>query len=158
MVREGTTKAIEEYLQVVEEEIDKDKPETKEMVIKIEKQDEEKRLVYGVVLEPETVDLQGDIYDAETIEKSAHNFLYDVRRMGLMHKEFGREMKIAESYIVNDDKGYIQLNERKVKNGSWVLVCKVIDDDVWKGIKEGTYGGFSIGAYIKYLEGDELNV
>ena len=41
----------------------------------ISKSDEDKRIVTGVVLEPETIDAQGDTIPAQVIEKAAHQFL-----------------------------------------------------------------------------------
>ncbi|MGQ7174092.1 XkdF-like putative serine protease domain-containing protein, partial [Escherichia sp. R-CC3] len=41
----------------------------------IKSDDEEKRLVYGIVYEPDTLDAHGDFTDAETIEKAAHEFM-----------------------------------------------------------------------------------
>jgi len=47
----------------------------KEIHCPILKADVEKRLVYSVIAEPDTVDAQGDVMSAETIEEMAHNFL-----------------------------------------------------------------------------------
>lgn len=109
----------------------------------------EKRLVYGIVLEPEIKDAQGDIYDAEVIEVSAHNFLKDVRKMGVMHKQFGTNLHIVESYIAPVD---FQLGDELVIKGSWVLVAKVLDEDVWEQVKNGELTGYSIGAILYFSE------
>jgi len=107
----------------------------------------EKRVVMGVVLAPDEVDLQGDIYDAETVEESAHNFLKDVRRMGVMHKQFGKDLHVVESYIAPVD---FDLNGRKIRKGTWLLAAKVLDDSIWQAIKKGEITGFSIGAIAQY--------
>ena len=115
--------------------------------IPIQKVQVEKRIVTGIVLEPDTVDLQGDTYDADTVEKSAHDFLKDVRTMGLMHKSFGKNLHVVESYIAPID---FDLDSVPIKKGTWVMAAKVIDDEVWKAVKNKQITGFSIGAVAQY--------
>lgn len=115
--------------------------------IPIQKVDVEKRLVTGIVLEPDTVDLQGDIYDADTIEDSAHNFLKNVRNMGLMHKQFGKNLHVVESNIAPVN---FELNGKKIKQGTWVLTAKVLDDEIWEAVKNNELNGFSIGAVANF--------
>lgn len=122
----------------------KEKPASKDInkYVPLCKVNIEKQVVTGIVLEPETVDLQGDIYDAETIETSAHNFMKDVRTMGLMHKWFGKDVHVVESYIAPVD---FKIDEHKIKQGTWLMAVKVIDKDVWNAVKNGELTGFSIG-------------
>jgi hypothetical protein len=47
------------------------------------KKDEAKRLIYGVVLEPDVVDAQRDTYDSEAVEETAH--LYVAHFLSLIH-------------------------------------------------------------------------
>ena len=115
--------------------------------IRISKVHVEKRIVTGIVLEPERVDLQGDIYDADTIEESAHNFLKDVRQMGVMHKQFGKDLHVVESYIAPVD---FELEGKDVKKGTWLLSAKVVDDKILDAIKNNEIMGFSIGAVAQY--------
>ena len=108
--------------------------------------DEEKRLVYGVALEPMAVDTWLDFETAETIEETAHNYLLVHRGVGVEHE---REIKSApvESYIAPVDfwfEGTPQNEDTLVRKGSWVLVVKVLDEDDWEKVKDGTYTGFSI--------------
>ncbi|MGB7545811.1 MAG: XkdF-like putative serine protease domain-containing protein [Methanothrix sp.] len=51
----------------------------------IVKADVERRLVYSVIAEPDTVDAQGDVMSAETIEEMAHNFLLRPRKFDNRH-------------------------------------------------------------------------
>ncbi len=115
--------------------------------IPLTKVETEKRIVTGIVLEPDTVDLQGDIYDAGTIEKSAHDFLKDVRVVGLMHKTFGKDLHVVESYVAPVD---FDLDGKQIKKGTWVMAAKVVDDTVWDAIKKREITGFSIGAVAQY--------
>ena len=50
-------------------------PIAKNQEYHVKKKDEDKHLVYGIVLEPNVVDLQGDYESEEEIEKAAHRFM-----------------------------------------------------------------------------------
>lgn len=108
----------------------------------ISKQDEQ-QLIYGVVLEPEQVDAQGDIISAEEIEKTAHLYLKRSRIIGEKHLKKA-DASVVESYIAPTD---FTLNDELVIKGSWVLVTKIEDEQLWKEVKQGAYNAFSIGAY-----------
>ena len=60
----------------------------------------DERYVLGIVLEPEVVDAQDDIYSAAEIREAAHRFMEEYRNIGLMHRGLvnGR-VKILESYL-----------------------------------------------------------
>jgi len=115
----------------------------------------EKRLVTGVVLEPDEVDAQEDWEREETIERAAHGFLKDYNKpasddgtqLGLMHRAFGDiGLELVESYVAPAD---LQLGgkskDKKVKRGSWVMTVHVVDDTRWKEVKAGKLTGFSVG-------------
>ena len=96
----------------------------------------------GIVLEPETVDAQGDIISADVIEKSAHSFLAKSRVIGKQHK--GRaKAEVVESYIAPND---MVMGEQNVKKGTWIMSVKVHDKSLWEEVKAGEITGFSIGA------------
>lgn len=131
----------------------------KSFEVPILKSADDKQIVYGVVLQPETVDAQGDIYDANVIETAAHNFLAaynSTTKLGFQHKEFkpGR-FALVESYITTSDTA---IGTRTVKAGSWIMAVKVLDKAVWKMIKDGEVKGFSIGgkAKVKKLKAPEV--
>lgn len=114
--------------------------------IPILKTEEERRLVTGIVLEPDEVDAQNDTIKARVIEEAAHKFLRKYNRsteMGLMHSIFGNiGVELAESYVTHED---TVLGGQKVKAGSWLMTVKVISDKVWADVKSGKLTGFSIG-------------
>jgi hypothetical protein len=107
---------------------------------------EEKRLVYGIVLEPDEVDAQNDTISAEVIEKAAHNFIANYNKetqLGYMHKVFGKiGIELVQSYVALHT---FKMGSEKVKKGSWVMVTHVTNDQVWNKIKKGTITGYSIG-------------
>lgn len=103
----------------------------------------EERYVLGVVLEPELIDAQQDIYDEATIRTAAHKFMTDFRTVGLMHKgAVNDKVKILESYITPVD---FEIDGAPVKKGAWVMAVRVLDDALWTDVKSGALTGFSIG-------------
>ena len=116
--------------------------ETEVESFKFFKKDTEQRIVYGAVLVPYEVDLQGDIETPEEIEKAAHKFLSGFQTIGDMHEKFKGIGNLLESSIAQVD---FMLNGVYVKKGSWVIATKVVEDDVWDKIKKGELTGYSIG-------------
>jgi len=47
---------------------------------------EELRLIYGVVLKPDSEDLQGDVVSKDDIRQAAHDFLISSREVGISHR------------------------------------------------------------------------
>jgi len=107
------------------------------------KADEEKRLVYGVVLEPDTIDAQGDQVSADEIERAAHDFLERSRVLGEGHVRRARA-QVQESYIAQQD---FDLGDQLVAEGSWVLCVRVDDPNLWRKVSRGEVTGFSIGGF-----------
>jgi len=107
------------------------------------KQDDEQQLITGIVMEPDTVDSQGDKVSKEEIQKAAFKFLIKSRTIGLQHKKKG-PLDVVESFIVPDN---MEMGGQKVKKGSWLMTVKVNDGKVWQNVKDGKYTGFSIGGY-----------
>lgn len=103
----------------------------------------DEKFVLGVVLEPEVVDAQDDIYSADEIRQSAHKFMQEFNNIGLMHKEIiNDKVKVVETYLAPTD---FKINGQSVKKGTWVLGVKVLDEDLWNLVKSGEITGFSIG-------------
>ena len=129
------------------------KDETKKSDIEhnvpILKVDKERRLVWGVVLEPgdpDHTDAQHDFASAEEIEMSAHDWLRRFHtqkaEMGLQHEKKAPSVEPIESYIAPMD---FKMGETDVAKGSWVLGAYVGDDSIWEQVKKGELTGYSIG-------------
>ena len=107
----------------------------KGVLIKI---DEQKQLVYGIVLAPEEFDAQDDIIDEEEIEKSAHNFMISYRnqisQMGEMHRKATPHGIVVENYVAPDD---FEIGDFAVTKGSWVMVTKITKKSLWKKFLDG---------------------
>jgi hypothetical protein len=111
----------------------------------------EERLVYGIVLEPETVDAQGDIYSAEEIRSACHEFMEKFGKLGLQHKYLANNlMKVLECWIAPAD---LKIEDHDVKKGTWLLACRIVDEDLWQAVKEGKFTGFSIGGTARSVAG-----
>lgn len=114
--------------------------------VKIRKFSQMKQIAYGVVLEPDTEDLQGDVITAEEIERTAHDYMTNIRKVGARHKA-AMDAVPVESYIAPMDLSFDggPYGSSTVKKGSWVLGVKVNDPAQWKKVMNGEYSGFSIG-------------
>jgi len=115
----------------------------KEYFAYIIKADDEQQIVTGIVLEPNTIDAHGDEMTADEIEKAAHFFMQHSRTIGDSHKKKA-PADLIESYVAPDD---FTLNGQKIKKGTWMISVKILDDKVWKQVKDGFYTGFSVGGF-----------
>jgi len=101
----------------------------------------EKRIVYGVVYEPDVVDTQGEWTDSEEIEKAAHKFVADFRDFNIEHH--GKLVKVAlvESFCAPND---MTIGAQRITEGTWVIGTRVDDDELWADVKAGKIVGFSL--------------
>lgn len=103
----------------------------------------EERYVLGIVLEPETVDSQGDIYSEDEIRRAAHTFMSDYRTLGLQHKSaIGERARLLECYVAPCN---LEIGGEAIKKGTWLMGWRVADDDLWQSVRKGDLTGFSIG-------------
>jgi len=107
------------------------------------KADDEQRLVYGVVMEPDATDTEGDQTTAEEIERACHAFMKDYQHLDLRHERAieGTEATIVENYIAPSD---LYIGGVSVCKGCWVMVTKIFSDKIWKSVKSGELTGYSI--------------
>lgn len=108
--------------------------------------DESKRLVYGVVYEPERIDAHGDYMTADEIEKAAHDFLINARNIDVQHNFKEGFGDVVESYIAKQDD-----LESGIIKGSWVLVTKATPE-VWDAIQKGDITGYSMAGTAEVIE------
>ena len=108
------------------------------------KTDDEQRIVYGVVLEPDVEDSQGDVVSKADVELAAHRFLYQQGlAIGDQHGALAPpDVRPVESFIAPAD---FVMGGQTVTKGSWVLAVHVPDDGLWAQIKKEQKGAFSVG-------------
>lgn len=111
--------------------------------------DEEKRLVYGVVYEPNVIDAHGDYMTEEEIERAAHNFLANYRNIDVQHNFKAGFGEVVESYIAKQDDP-----EYGIVKGSWVLVTRA-SEEVWEKIQKGEITGYSMAGTAEVIEKEE---
>jgi len=115
-----------------------------EHICRFVKQDEEQRLVYGIVYEPDVRDADDDFSDKGEILKAAHLFLAEFRTMKIQHLVPNSGVVIVESYIAPVE---FEMNGEMVKLGTWVLVTKIFDEEIWKLVQSGELTGYSMGGF-----------
>lgn len=132
----------------------KDEPVLQGAFLPVAKADRWKQLVYGVVLEPNSMDSQNDFMLPKHVEASAHGYLKRaIRGTSNVHK-LAHRAKVAvrgskpsmipvESFIAPVDFSYDGVE--MIKKGSWVLVVHVEDPALWQDFLDGKYQAFSVG-------------
>lgn len=110
--------------------------------IQIVKQDDEQRLVYGIVYAPDEVDSQGDTASAETIKAMAYGFMQARNTINVdkQHNGISSEGYVAESWLVKA--GDPVFPDQPA--GSWAVAIKVENDTTWNAVKSGEIGGLSL--------------
>lgn len=116
--------------------------------------DEEKRIIIGLALIPdlEIYRRQGEyeyniIFSKDTVRKASELYMkrLKVHNSTLEHKEKTDGVFTIESWIVEDPKNdKTNIYGLNANVGSWAVVQKVENDEVWNDIKLGKYKGFSI--------------
>lgn len=97
-----------------------------------------------IALEPETVDLHGDVYSVSEVRKACHNFNSFCEKAYIDHAVETEDVSIVESYIAPSD---LEINGEQVKKGTWLVVMQANTPELWQDIKCGKYNGVSIAAY-----------
>lgn len=117
-------------------------------------QDEEKRLVLGVVMRADFPIFRRDaqlgeyyiVYKADTIRKMAEKYLAENRQnlVNLMHED-GSEVDGVQmvQYFIKGA-GLAPEGFEEIADGSLFAEFHVTNDEVWDAIKAGTYKGFSL--------------
>lgn len=105
------------------------------------KVEEEKRLVTGIVIEPEVEDTYGDVISAEEIEKAMIKFMEGEPKIRVEHNPHSRpRVAIVENWIEREGR---VIGKQFVRAGTWLMTTKVLDDKVWQMIKSGELKGYS---------------
>ena len=131
-------------------------------------EDEDKRLVYGVVMRADfpiyRVGPSGNefymIFKADTIRKMAQKYLAEGRQneVNLMHVD-GSEVKgveMVQFFIKDTAKGVAPAGFDNIADGSLFAEFHVTNDEVWAQVKDGTFKGFSLeGIFDLEPEQDE---
>ena len=105
------------------------------------KVEEERRLVTGIVIEPEVEDTYGDIISAIEIEKAMIWFMEQGPEILVEHKPNSKpRVAIIENWIEREGR---VIGEQFIKAGTWLMTTKILDNKVWEMIKSGELTGYS---------------
>lgn len=119
-------------------------------LLPMDKNTEDQRIVFGVVLEPGTVDAQGDTIAPEEIERAAHIWLAKYQERGLMHRRLvNKDVEIYESYVAPQE---MTIGGKAVLKGTWLLMYHILSDQIWEDVKSGKLTGFSMGGYARRVK------
>ena len=116
---------------------------------KIMKSDDEKMLAFGwasvsMRVNGELIeDWQKDIVEPEELEKAAYNFVELYREGGEMHERGGTAVLIESVVFTEEKTEAIGIPADTLPVGWWIGF-KVLDEEVWEKVKDGTYPMFSI--------------
>lgn len=121
----------------------------------------EKRIVYGVALDPYQYDSQDDWVPAWECESTAHNWLENHRVIGFMHEEQAQAVVVESSlwpYPSMQDYQAAMLNEPhrayvssygsdQVHSGAWLVATRIDDPVIWQAVCDGEIDAYSIGGF-----------
>ena len=124
------------------------------VIVPITKEDDAQKIVYGVVYSPDEIDSQGDFMEAGEIEKSAHYFLAEHRKIDKQHNFADGYGNVVESYIAPAD---MTIGEQEITKGSWILAVKA-NDEIWEDIQKGEITGFSLAGTATVIEIEKASV
>lgn len=121
--------------------------------LKINKVDDDQMKVFGwasvtQIGDQIVIDKQGDIIMEDDLEKAAHDYVLYCREQGEMHERMGVG-RLIQSFVFTKqqaDCGFFACDmETEEQMFGWAVAFKVDDPGVWKRIRDGSLGEFSIG-------------
>ncbi len=130
--------------------------------MKILKTNEDEQKVWSVVLEPNIVDLQGDVVDSKEIADAAHGYLERYFYGSQSGDPFFKvnhetnvtgQVRLLESYVAPDDLTFE--TGVTVSKGAWIVCLKIDDKKLWQKVKDGSLGAFSVGGTAKRTPEEE---
>lgn len=127
---------------------------------KIAKADDEKHQAFGwanvsIRADGELIeDWQGDIVEPDVLEQAVYKFVELYREGGEMHERGGVAVLIESVIFTEEKMKAIGIEPGTIPVGWWIGF-KVLDDDVWEKVKDGTYSMLSIEGEAQRIEVDE---
>lgn len=136
---------------------------SKEELMKFSLEEDEK-IITGAVMIPQKRMLRinektGEefyvYFSADTIKQAAYRWLQENmnHQFNLEHSDNTNKIDVIESWVIND-----QHNDKanslgfSLPKGTWMMSCKVNDEELWNEIKNGTFNGFSVEGMFHYTD------
>lgn len=117
---------------------------------RIFKIDSDRRLISGVVSEPNTIDLQGDILLEKDIENAAYNYLAGEKIIGYRHQSKAENVTLIEGIVFKNGQFLTNENnntEEYISKGSFFITLQVNNETIWNEILKEELNSFSIGGW-----------
>ena len=135
---------------------------SKEKYLSFKVENEEKRIVTGLVMAADRPILRQDadglyyiMYDKDTINAMAERFL----AMGLANNvdtqhnfEVEKDVFLREMYIKDTERGISPAGFEDVEDGSLFATYHILNDEVWEKVKSGEFKGFSLAGIFQEVE------
>jgi len=131
-------------------------------------ENEEKRLVFGVVMRADFPIYRRDnrigeyyvIYKPDTIRQMAEKYLAESRQnnVNLMHQE-GTDVSGVQmvQWLIKDEAKGVNPAGFDVPDGSLFAEFHIVNDEVWAAVKDGTYKGFSLEGVFDFAPEESLS-
>ena len=129
-------------------------------------QDDEKRLVYGVVMRANFPIYRRDdrlgeyyvVYKPETIRVMAEKYLADGLQndVNVMHSTDVDGVRMVQYFIKDSARGVSPEGFGDIADGSLFAEFHVLNDEVWEAVKDGTYKGFSLEGVFYFVPEAEV--
>lgn len=132
-------------------------------MIEVVKTDDERHIVYLIMVKPNELDTDKQWFDPEDVELIAHRYAvsYFLGKAAIYeeHKRKLSGVYLIETYIapvdftLTDHKG----RNRTVLKGSWIAGLWMPNDVDWAKVKSGEYAGGSVRALSRLTPGEMLD-
>jgi hypothetical protein len=119
---------------------------------------EAERKVWAAVLVPGESDKQGDLVPDHEIERTAHEYLRDYRKVDADHDLLDGAGVPIESYIIRNGPEEFETPDGSTveyPEGTWIMGVQVGPDE-WNRIQSGDLSGFSIYGGANPVQADDL--
>lgn len=129
---------------------------------KIAKSDDEKMLAFGwasvsMRVDGELIeDWQGDMIEPVELEDAAYEYVRLYGEGGEMHERGGVAV-LVESVVFTEEKMKVMGIPIGTLPIGWWIGFKVLDEDVWEKVKDGTYPMFSIEGEAERVKVEDEN-
>lgn len=143
---------MKKFSDIIEKSINEPQQKQEDILkgrFKIMKSDDDKMLAFGwasvsMRVDGELIeDWQKDIVEPDELENAAYEFVLLYREGGEMHERGGAAVLI-ESVVFTEEKMQAMGIPVGTLPVGWWIGFKVLDEEVWKKVKDGTYSMFSI--------------
>lgn len=127
----------------------------KQELMKFSIQDEEQRMVLGVVMVPEKLIYRETAdglpfyikYEADTIHKMAEKF-FETRDVNAVDTDHSFQLvdgvTLVQAFFINREKGIDPKGFEDMPDDTLMFQYHIKNDEIWEGVKNGTWKGFSL--------------